>query len=195
MRKLVVAAVIVILIEACVIFRLVHENRMAQSRVDAVSEELTQARKSAEARESDVRTLGDSKAELEQELSRTTQALSNTITTNIQTSGLSSTDTMPDPLGLTTNDVDLAGMFVVGTNTVGTLFVPIRGKVLERLVEIQKRRQPIVFGMMLSETNGFTGLGGWGEKDGIKVQGLALHFNSSAEAEAFAAQMRAQGGQ
>jgi hypothetical protein len=194
MKKLIVAAVIVILIEACVIFRLVHENRIAQSRVDAVSEELTRARKSAEAQESDVRTLGASKTELEQELSRATQALSNTITTNFQPTALADVSAVPDPLGLTTNDVDLAGMFVVGTNTVGTLFVPIRGKVLERLVEIQKRRQPLVFGMMLSETNGFTGLGGW-ERDGTKVQGLALHFNSSAEAEAFANQMREHVGQ
>ncbi len=191
MKKLVVVSVVVMVVEAVFIVRLLQQNYGLQSRVGQLTETLTQVGRTADARSAEVSDLGATISQLRDDLTRATQALSPAVTSKVEAPTLSEGSAEPEPLGLTTNDLDVTGMFVVGTNTTGTLFVPLRGKVLEKLLQIHKQRQPLVFGRMLSDTNGWTALGAW-KRDGTNVNGIALYFGSTAEAEAFASEMRAQ---
>jgi len=188
------AVVVVVLVGAVMIVRLLQQNHALQSRVSGLTDTLTEVSKSADSRVAELSALRSTIAQLQDDLTRATQALNVMATSKVDAPTLSAGSAEPEPLGLTTNDVDLAGMFVVGTNTVGTLFVPLRGKVVHRRLEIHTRRQPFVFGKMLSDTNGWTGLGAW-KRDGTNVEGIAIHFNSTAEAEAFAGELRAQASQ
>jgi len=191
MRKLFLAAAVVMLAEALLIVGMLQQNQILQSKADGLREELARTTEIVQTRDAELQVFRENIAELQDGLKQANQTLSVVPTNRVEAPLASGRNAEPEPLGLTTNDVDLAGMVIVGTNTVGTLFVPIRGKVLERLTDIHELRQPLVFGTLLSDSNGWTGLGRW-KRDGTNVHGIAIHFHSTAEAEAFASEMRAQ---
>lgn len=174
MRKLYIAAAIAILAEALLIVRTSQQNQMVQSRADGLKEELARTTKIVEARDTESRGFRETIAQLQDDLRQANQTLSLTATNKVEAPLAPGGSTEPEPLGLTTNDVDVAGMFISGGDTAGALFVPIRGKILERLFEIHKRRQPLVFGKLLSNSDGWFALGEW-KRRGTNVYGIALN--------------------
>jgi hypothetical protein len=79
-------------------------------------------------------------------------------------------------------------MQVTGSSNVGVLFVPLTGWALQSVREFRDRRQPLVFGKLISKWEDY---GVWGDY-GTNM-GVSLKFKSKGQAEAAAAEMRAEG--
>jgi hypothetical protein len=191
MRIVASVMLLLALVEAIFLFQQGRENHMLRgvaSQVEALRSDLNRATESAIQHKADLQALSEKLARLEDELDRSKTAVNALVLGDKKQPTLSEPEKEVLPLGLTTNDVDLAGMLVRGTNTVGTLFIPLVGKCLERVREIRDKRQPLVFGWPIS----YGDQGIWG-RDRTNV-GFALHFSHAADAEAIAAKMRELGG-
>lgn len=186
MKTIVSVLLMLVLAEAVLFLRARRENQsllLVSSQVEALRSELAQAGEGAAQHETDLQAVREEVGRLQDELNRSKAALKE---------AASGEATAPErarevlPVGLTTNDVDLAGMRVTGTNTIGLLSIPLVGKSLEQLREMHYKRRPLVFGLQISD--GYYGL--WSQRDTTNLLGFGLRFGSAAEAEAVAVRMR-----
>jgi len=189
MKTIVSVLLMLVLAEGVLFLRARRENQsllLVSSQVGALRSELALAAQSADQHETDLQAERKEVGRLQDELDRSKATLKEVA------SGRTNEATAPEkerevlPVGLTTNDVDVAGMFVLGTNTVGTLCIPLVGKSLEQVRGMHYKRQPLVFGLQISD--GYFGL--WYQRATTNLLGFGLHFGSAAEAEAVAARMR-----
>lgn len=156
--------------------------------LEQVRSELARTVETARIHESEAVSLKDQLARLENDLARAQSALLATTATTAKDPPASGEQAKGQPLGLTTNDVILMSMQVTGSSNIGVLFVPLTGWALESVREFRTRRQPLVFGRLISSWEDY---GVWGAS-GTNF-GVGLRFKSRGEAEAAAAQLRAEG--
>lgn len=179
------------LIEGVFLLRLRQENQVLlelSSHLEPMRLELTRAAEDGVRREGELHALKEELGRLHDELERSKTTLNALALSKPKEAAQSKIEQEVFPLGLTTNDVDIAGMVVRGTNTIGTLFLPLRGRCLERAREIRDQHHPLVFGLLISYDEPAV----WTYRDGTKA-GFAVRFSSAAEAEAVAARMRGLG--
>ncbi len=189
MKITVAIALLLVLVEGFLLIRTRHQNQMlreAASQIEQVRSELTRLVEAGRAKEAEVQVLNEDLARLRNELESAKAALNSATMAQAKQPPPLERHEETLPLGLTTKDVDIAGMLVRGTNTVGTLFVPLVGKGLERVREIRNNNQPLVFGWLISDGRPAV----WGHRDGGTNVGVALHFGSAAEAETVAEKIR-----
>ena len=168
------------------LWRANQTQRESLVNLDQVHSELALMIEANRSHENEVQSLNAKVAQLEQELAQAKGAAASDPVMPTEKSLPKEEEPPPLPVGLTTNDVDLGSLRVTGSDTVGLLSVPLSGWALQRLKEYQRRRQPLVFGRLISE--GYYGL--W-VNQGTNF-GFGLKFGSKAEAEAMAAELRAQ---
>ena len=126
MKPILLAAALLVLLEGILIIRLRHENqalRQEQAQVEQVRSDLAQAREAANAYEVEVRSLKSEAARLQLDVEHTESAA----LASSQTPPPSEERASPQCWGLSTNDVDLSGMRVMGNSDTGSLLVPVVG--------------------------------------------------------------------
>ena len=178
-----------VLAEGVLLLRTRQENQsllLVSSQVQALRSELAQAAEAAAQHETNLQAVRNEAGRLQDELERSKAALKEMASPPPNETTAPEKEREVQPVGLTINDVDLAGMRVTGTNTVGLLSIPLVGKALKQVREMHRKRQPLVFGLQISD--GYFAL--WGQRDTTNLVGFGLHFTSVAEAEAVAARMR-----
>jgi hypothetical protein len=190
MKPILLAAVMLVLLEAILLIRLRHENwalRQEQARVEQVRLDLARALEAANVYEAEVRSLKSDVARLQDDLEHTNSTAVLAALPSPQILPPSEERTSPQSWGLTTNEVDLSGMLVVGNSNSGALFVPLVGEALGKVRQGSTNRQTVVFGKVIH-----TGHFPVWSRDGTNV-GRAFNYGSRGEAEAVAAQIRLLG--
>ena len=191
-------AMLLVLLEGIALRRIWRQNqtlRASSAQIEQVRSDLARALETASANDGEVQSLKDNVARLGEELEHAKAAVVPATLVQVQkTPPLEAHDEF-QPVGLTTNDVDLTSMLVSGTDSIGVLFVPLVGRALEKIREIHNKGQPLVFGKLISKGDfAVWGNHQQGQSGGTNI-GMSLHFHSKGEAEAVAAEMRAQGTQ
>lgn len=161
--------------------------REASAQLEQVRTELAQMVETARLRESEAQSLKLKLARLENDLAGGQSAVAPTAAVTTPNPPTSEGQAEGQPLGLTTNDVVLASMQTTGSGNIGVLFVPLTGWALEGVRDFRTRRQSLVFGRLIGRWEDYAV---WGEH-GTNI-GVSLKFKSRGEAEAAAAQLRAQ---
>jgi hypothetical protein len=162
--------------------------REASAQLEQVRSELARTVETARVQESEALSLKDKLARLENDLSDARSAVTSTVPATAPNPPASVQEAEGQPLGLTTNDVALTSMQVTGSSNIGVLFLPLTGWALERVRDFRTRRQSLVFGRLITRWEDY---GVWGDY-GTNI-GVSLKFKSRGEAEAVAAQLRAEG--
>jgi hypothetical protein len=182
--------VMLVLAQSVVLLCLWRENqglRVSSTQNEQIRSDLAHALESSDAQQAKQQELTDEIARLQEQLHQT-GAPSNAAAPTQVVSSLPSTPwpTRP-PLGLTTNDLDTTSIHLYTMmNGGGMLWAYFAGKSKEETdALLQSIRRPVVFGRLVS-TNGF---GIVRSRDGTNY-GLSLTFESRAEADAFAAELR-----
>ncbi len=169
------------------LWRANQTQRESLANLEQVRSDLALTSEANRSHENEVQSLNAKVAQLEQEVAQTRPPQPSETPMPTEKSPQKEEQLPPLPVGLTTNDVDLESLRVTGNDTVGILSVPLTGLALQRLTALQPKRQPLVFGRLISDGS----YGVWMHQ-GTNF-GFGLKFSSRAEAEALAAQLRAQG--
>ena len=191
MKIVLAVAVLLVLAEGITLVRICQRNRklgQLPKQMEQVRAELGQAREIIGAHERNVESLNREITELQQELDKAKGALVAVTDALRQKVSPTEAERRVRSLGLTADDLDLSTLRVVGGTNDANLVVAFAGKSAEEIGVLAQRRQPLVFGRLISRE----GFGPLATTRYGTNWGMTLYFPTTAEADAVAAEMRGQ---